>query len=74
MAKYVGALDQGTTSTRALVFDQDGVEIARAQRTLPQIFPRDGWVEHDPEEIWRATIAVCREAAERDRAGSGNNM
>jgi glycerol kinase len=56
------AIDQGTTSTRAIVFDGDGHPRATAQRELPQIFPDDGWVEHDPEEIWRATLAVAREA------------
>jgi glycerol kinase len=55
------AIDQGTTSTRAMVFDQDAKVLAVAQKELPQIFPADGWVEHDPEEIWNATIAVCRE-------------
>jgi glycerol kinase len=55
------AIDQGTTSTRAMVFDQNAKVLAVAQKELPQIFPADGWVEHDPEEIWNATIAVCRE-------------
>jgi Glycerol kinase len=53
------AIDQGTTSTRAIVFDGEGHIRAVAQRELPQIFPADGWVEHDPEEIWQATLAVC---------------
>ncbi len=52
------AIDQGTTSTRAILFDRDGRPQGSAQRELPQIFPGDGWVEHDPEEIWRATTAV----------------
>jgi glycerol kinase len=56
------AIDQGTTSTRAMVFDDQARILARAQQELPQIYPADGWVEHDPEEIWRATLAVCREA------------
>ncbi|HYV88225.1 MAG TPA: glycerol kinase GlpK [Candidatus Polarisedimenticolia bacterium] len=55
------AIDQGTTSTRAMVFDQNAHVLAVAQKELPQIFPADGWVEHDPEEIWSATLAVCRE-------------
>lgn len=57
------AIDQGTSSTRAIVFDRAGVVVAAAQRPLAQHYPQDGWVEHDPEEIWMATIAVCREAA-----------
>jgi len=55
------AIDQGTTSTRAMLFDTNSAILAQAQQELPQIFPADGWVEHDPEEIWRATEAVCRE-------------
>jgi len=67
------AIDQGTTSTRAIVFDGEGHIRAVAQRELPQIFPADGWVEHDPEEIWQATLAVCREvlAAAPDVAAIG---
>ncbi|HZQ02047.1 MAG TPA: glycerol kinase GlpK [Reyranella sp.] len=61
-AKHVLAIDQGTTSTRAIVFDSSGMPVASAQKELPQIFPRPGWVEHDPEEIWRATVEVCRGA------------
>lgn len=54
------AIDQGTTSTRAMLFDAKSTVLGQAQRELPQIFPDDGWVEHDPEEIWRATVDVCR--------------
>lgn len=64
-APLVLAIDQGTTSTRAIMFDADGVPVAMAQRELPQIFPRPGWVEHDPERIWADTVAVCVEAIER---------
>jgi glycerol kinase len=56
------ALDQGTTSSRALVFDESGAQLAMAQRELRQIFPRPGWVEHDPREIWESQLAVAREA------------
>jgi glycerol kinase len=56
------AIDQGTTSTRSIVFGADGRARGSAQRDLPQIFPRPGWVEHDPEEIWRATVATLRGA------------
>ena len=61
-AKHILAIDQGTTSTRAIVFDASGRPVASAQKELPQIFPKPGWVEHDPEEIWSATVEVCREA------------
>jgi len=56
------ASDQGTSSTRAIVFDRAGTVVATAQRPLTQHYPQDGGVEHDPEEIWQATVAVCREA------------
>jgi glycerol kinase len=59
------AIDQGTTSTRAILFDASGNSHGVAQRDLPQIYPADGWVEHDPEDIWNATVAVCRDALAR---------
>ena len=61
------AIDQGTTSSRAIVFDADGGIRAVAQREFTQHYPQPGRVEHDPEEIWRTTVAVCREAL--DAAG-----
>jgi len=54
------AIDQGTTSTRAVMFDANGRPLATSQKPLRQIYPADGWVEHDPEEIWEATLEVCR--------------
>jgi len=59
---HILAIDQGTTSTRAVLYDADGAPVATAQRELPQIFPGDGWVEHDPDEIWAATIEVSAKA------------
>jgi len=59
---YVLALDQGTTSSRALLFDRDGQVRAAAQREFRQIFPQPGWVEHDPEEIWSSQRVVIDEA------------
>jgi glycerol kinase len=61
VADYVGAIDQGTTSTRFIVFDRTGRIIAAAQKEHEQIYPRAGWIEHDPEEIWRRTQEVIRE-------------
>lgn len=58
MASYVGAIDQGTTSTRFIVFDRAGRIVSVAQREHEQIFPKPGWVEHDPTEIWRRTQEV----------------
>jgi glycerol kinase len=54
------SIDQGTTSTRAIAFSLNGEPQATAQKELPQIYPADGWVEHDPEEIWRATVEVTK--------------
>jgi len=56
------AIDQGTTSTRAIVFDAGLAPVATAQQELKQIYPAPGWVEHDPEEIWTATVATVRQA------------
>ena len=64
MASYVGAIDQGTTSTRFIVFDHSGRIISSAQREHAQIYPQPGWVEHDAEEIWRQTQNVIQEAME----------
>ena len=61
-AQHVLAIDQGTTSTRAIVFDRDGAPVAASQLELQQHYPRPGWVEHDPEIIWRDTLQVCQEA------------
>ena len=60
MADYILSIDQGTTSTRALLFDNAGSPMRVRQKELRQIFPRDGWVEHDAQEIWTATLEVCR--------------
>lgn len=62
MAAYLGALDQGTTSTRFMVFDRAGRMVSVAQEEHEQIYPSPGWVEHDPEEIWRRTQDVIRRA------------
>ncbi|MFN5189451.1 MAG: glycerol kinase GlpK [Chitinophagia bacterium] len=61
MPKCILALDQGTTSSRAILFDQDGLIIATAQKEFTQIFPAPGWVEHDPMEIWSTQIGVASE-------------
>jgi len=62
---YLLALDQGTSSSRSIVFDELGHIVAQAQRELPQIYPQPGWVEHDPMEIWRTQLATAREALEK---------
>jgi len=59
---YLLALDQGTSSSRSIVFDPSGRTVAMAQHELPQIYPQPGWVEHDALEIWRLQLATAREA------------
>src|SRR5262245_14226424 len=66
--RFILAIDQGTTSTRAILFDLSGEPQATVQRELPQIYPADGWVEHDAEEIWRATVAVVKAALNKAHA------
>ena len=65
MSRFVMALDQGTTSSRALLFDQAGAVVAVDQHEFPQHFPKPGWVEHDPEEIWDSQLRAARGALEK---------
>ena len=60
--KYILALDQGTTSSRAIVFDRQGRCLARGQQEFPQLYPRPGWVEHDPMALWSSQLAAARQA------------
>lgn len=62
MQTYIMALDQGTTSSRCILFDKSGKICSMAQREFPQIYPKPGWVEHDPREIWSSQLAVATEA------------
>jgi len=62
VSSYIGAIDQGTTSTRFIVFERSGRIAAIAQKEHQQIYPQPGWVEHDAEEIWRCTQDVIAEA------------
>jgi glycerol kinase len=64
MKKYILALDQGTTSSRAILFDQSGTIVKVAQREFKQHYPKAGWVEHDPDEIWQTQLSVAREVVE----------
>jgi glycerol kinase len=70
--KYLLALDQGTTSSRALVVDHDGKVVAVAQKEFTQIFPQPGWVEHDPKEIWASQIGVAADALSRAGASASD--
>jgi glycerol kinase len=69
---YLLALDQGTSSSRSIVFDETGRIVAQAQRELPQIYPQPGWVEHDPMEIWRGQLATAQEAIAGAGIGAGD--
>ena len=62
MKKYIMALDQGTTSSRCILFDHDGHPVSMAQKEFTQIYPKAGWVEHDPNEIWASQLSVAMEA------------
>jgi len=72
MSKYVGAIDQGTTSTRFMVFDHGGTVIAVHQKEHEQIYPRPGWVEHNPLEIWERTQEVMNGALEKSGISSSD--
>ena len=67
MSSYIMAIDQGTTSTRTCLFDQAGGVVAQVSEAYPQIYPKPGWVEHDPEDIWRTTINTMKKVM--DQAG-----
>ncbi|MFC3107689.1 glycerol kinase GlpK [Undibacterium arcticum] len=67
---YLLALDQGTSSSRSIVFNHDGEIVATAQQEFPQVFPQPGWVEHDPREIWNSQLQTCRQALAQAGLGS----
>ncbi|MGM0438692.1 MAG: glycerol kinase GlpK [Bacillota bacterium] len=62
MEKYILAIDQGTTSSRAIIFDKNGEEVSKSQNEFPQYYPEPGWVEHDPDQIWGTTSGVIADA------------
>ena len=63
-ATYILALDQGTSSSRALVFDHAGHVLAQASQPFPQYYPQPGWVEHDPTDIWQSQLATAQRVLE----------
>ncbi|MDV7341084.1 glycerol kinase GlpK [Terasakiella sp. A23] len=71
MADYILAIDQGTTSTRAIVFDTDLKVVSVAQEDFDQHFPNPGWVEHDPEDLFNTTVSTCRAALEKANLKAG---
>ena len=68
---YILAIDQGTTSSRAIVFDAEMRPIAMAQQEFPQIFPASGWVEHAPDAIWNSVLATCQMAIKQAGIDAG---
>ncbi len=72
MAKYIMSLDAGTTSNRCILFDEKGVVCSMAQKEFTQIFPKPGWVEHDPEEIWSTQLEVAQQAMRNIGANSAD--
>lgn len=72
MSRFLMAIDQGTTSSRAILFDLNGQIVASGQQEFEQIFPQDGWVEHNPEEIWSTTISSCKKAMENAGASASD--
>jgi glycerol kinase len=70
MSDYVLALDQGTTSSRAILFDHSGKLVSGAQQEFPQLYPQPGWVEHDPEEIWQTQADMARQVLEKAEVGA----
>src|ERR1700755_449010 len=70
--RYVAAIDQGTASSRCLVFDRSGRIVSVAQKEHHHIFPRPGWVEHDPEEIWRNVEEVLSDALDKAQLTSSD--
>ncbi|HAV90613.1 MAG TPA: glycerol kinase, partial [Eubacterium sp.] len=72
MSKYVLALDQGTTSSRSILFDKEGNIISSAQQEFEQIFPKPGWVEHNPNEIWSSQIGVVAQCLAKVNMSAGD--
>ena len=64
MKKYLMALDQGTTSSRCIIFDDKGTPLVSAAKEFPQHFPHEGWVEHNAEEIWESQLTSAKAALE----------
>ena len=72
MAKYIMALDQGTTSSRCILFNEKGLIVTSAQKEFTQIFPKEAWVEHDPMEIWSSQMSVVSEALAKIKASASD--
>ena len=71
MKKFIISIDAGTTSNRSILFDLKGKPIFSSQKEFTQYFPKNGWVEHDPEEIWRTTIKTLKDVIKKARSLRG---
>ena len=67
ITKYILSIDQGTTSSRGVIFDENYEIVSIGQREFTQFFPDSGWVEHDPEEIWTSTLESCKSAIKESK-------
>jgi len=74
MKKFIISIDQGTTSSRAILFDLKGKPVFISQTEFTQYFPRDGWVEHNPEEIWKTTLKVLKEVIKKSKQLKGKAL
>ena len=72
MEEFILSLDQGTTSSRAIVFDRNGLPVAASQKEFTQFYPKPGWVEHDADEIWSTQVGVAHEAITKAGIESAN--
>ena len=72
--KFVLSIDQGTTSSRAILFNKDLEPAFTVQKEFQQIFPNSGWVEHDPEEIWKSVVFVCKEVMRKANIDASHSL
>ena len=68
--RYILAIDQGTTSTRAILYNTDFIPVAKKQSEITQFFPREGWVEHDPMEIWKSVLFTSKRVIKQSKIKS----
>ena len=74
MKKLILSIDQGTTSTRSILFDLKGNKVFSSQYEFKQIFPKSGWVKHDPEEIWRLTVKTIKQSNNKTKNLKAKNI
>ena len=74
MKKFIISIDAGTTSNRSILFDLKGKPVFSSQKEFTQYFPKNGWVEHDPEEIWRSTVKTLKEVIKKANVKEGDDL